>query len=276
MIDSDYLPARRRAWLIALTALVLVFLVLPVVIVVPLSFSASTLLEFPPRAWSLRWYRTLFGSVEWRDAAWLSLKVAVLTTAAATPIGVAAAYGLHLLRGRWVAALRLLTLTPLLVPSILTAVGVFYAYAKLGLNNTLFGIVLAHTMLALPFVVVSVGAGLRSYDMTQEHVARSLGASWPRAFWSVTLPQVRISVLTGALLAFLASFDEVIVSFFISGGEMSTLPRRMFSALRDQIEPTIAAISTILVALSVVAVLAVEMLRTGPSLSAPRGRRGLG
>ena len=261
MKDGDYIPARRRLWLFALCALVLAFLILPVFIVVPLSFSASSLLEFPPRAYSLRWYQTLFGSVEWRDAAWVSVKVAVLTTGAATPIGVGAAYGLNLLRGRAVPALRLLMLTPLLVPTILTAVGVFYAYARLGLNNTLLGLVLAHTMLALPFVVVSVGAGLRSYDMTQERVARSLGAAWPRAFWSVTLPQIRISVLTGALLAFLASFDEVIVSFFISGGEMATLPRRMFNALRDQIEPTIAAISTILVALSVMTVLAVELMR---------------
>jgi putative spermidine/putrescine transport system permease protein len=259
---SSHVPARRRIWLYVLGALVLGFLVLPVVIVIPMSFSASSLLEFPPRAWSLRWYVTLFGQVEWLDAALLSIKVAVLTMLVATPIGTAAAYGLHVAGFKWGAVLRLAILAPLLVPVILIAVGIFYLYALLGLNNTLFGLVLAHSMLALPFVVVSVGAGLRSYDMAQERAARSLGAGWLRAFTAVTLPQIALPVASGALLAFISSFDEVIVSYFISGGEMSTLPRRMFNALRDQIEPTIAAISTILVVLSVAVVALTEMLRS--------------
>jgi putative spermidine/putrescine transport system permease protein len=264
---EDHVPARRRLWLYSLAGLVLAFLLLPVLIVIPISFSASSLLEFPPRAWSLRWYQGFFASVEWLDATWMSVKVAVLTTLVATPLGVAAAYGLNLMGFRFATLLRLSILAPLLVPTILTAVGIFYVYALLGLNNTLAGMVLAHAMLSLPFVVVSVGAGLRSYDMAQERVARSLGATWFRAFWSITLPQLRLPVASGALLAFIASFDEVVVTFFISGGEMSTLPRRMFNALRDQIEPTIAAISTILVALSVLTVLVLELLRARQSAS---------
>jgi putative spermidine/putrescine transport system permease protein len=260
-VNEDHVPARARLWLYALGGLVIAFLIVPVLIVIPMSFSASTLLEFPPRAYSLRWYRALADSVEWRDAAWMSVKVAVLTMLVATPVGTAAAYGLHVGGFRRAPALRLLILAPLLVPVILTAVVIFYVYALLDLNNTLIGLVLAHSMLALPFVVISIGAGLRSYDMAQERVARSLGASWPRAFWAVTLPQIRVPVLSGALLAFISSFDEVIVSFFISGGEMSTLPRRMFNALRDQIEPTIAAISTILVVLSVATVAVLEVMR---------------
>ena len=256
---DDWIGPWRRWWLFVVAGLVLAFLVLPVLIVIPVSFSASTLLEFPPRAWSLRWYEGFFGSVEWRDATWMSTKVAVLTTLVATPAGIAAAYGLHLGGFRWGNMLRLST--------ILTAVGIFYVYAKLGLNNTLFGTVIAHAMLSTPFVVVSVGAGLRSYDMAQERVARSLGASWFRAFWSITLPQIRLPVASGALLAFLSSFDEVIVSFFITGGEMATLPRKMFNALRDLIEPTIAAISTILVVLSILTVAALELLRP----NAPKG-----
>ena len=224
-LTEVFVPARARLWLYTLSGLVIAFLVVPVLIVIPLSFSSSTLLEFPPRAYSLRWYTALFGSIEWRDAAWMSLKVAVLTTIVATPVGTAAAYGLHLGGFRATGILRMLILAPLLVPVILTAVGIFYVYALLGLNNTLIGLVLAHTMLALPFVVVSISAGLRSYDMAQERVARSLGAPWLRAFWSITLP------------------------------------RRMFNALRDQIEPTIAAISTILVVLSVATVAALEMTR---------------
>jgi len=260
-MPEDHVAAHRRIWLYALAGLVLTFLVLPVLIVIPISFSASSLLEFPPRAYSLRWYRGFFASVEWLDAARMSVEVAVLATLVVTPLGVAAAYGLHLVGSRLAGLLRLAVLAPLLVPTILTAVGIFYVYALLGLNNTLLGMVLAHAMLSLPFVVVSVAAGLRSYDMAQERVARSLGASWFRAFWSITLPQIKLPVASGALLAFIASFDEVVVTFFISGGEMSTLPRRMFNALRDQIEPTIAAISSILIVLSVLAVLLLELLR---------------
>jgi putative spermidine/putrescine transport system permease protein len=260
-MNEDHVPGRNRLWLYALGALVIGFLVIPVLIVIPISFSNSTLLEFPPRGYSLRWYRALLGSIEWRDAAWMSVKIAVLTTLFATPMGTAAAYGLHLGGFRFTGVLRMLVIAPLLVPVILTAIGIFYLYALLGLNNTIVGLVLAHSMLALPFVVVSVGAGLRSYDMAQERVARSLGATWFRAFRSITLPQIRLPVLSGALLAFITSFDEVIVSFFISGGEYSTLPRRMFNALRDQIEPTIAAISTILIILSVGTVAVLEMTR---------------
>ena len=260
-MNEEFVPASSRIWLYALAGLVIAFLVVPVLIVIPLSFSSSSLLEFPPRAYSLRWYEALFGSIEWRDAAWMSVQVSVLTTIVVTPIGTAAAYGLHLGGFRATGMLRMLVLAPLLIPVILTAVGIFYVYALLGLNNTMIGLVLAHAMLALPFVVVSVSAGLRSYDMAQELVARSLGAPWLRAFWLITLPQIRLPVLSGALLAFISSFDEVIVSYFISGGEYATLPRRMFNALRDQIEPTIAAISTILVVLSVGTVLALELTR---------------
>lgn len=260
-MNEEFVPAWSRLWLYGLGGLVIFFLVVPVLIVIPLSFSSSTLLEFPPRAYSLRWYEALFGSVEWRDAAWMSVKVSVLTTIVVTPLGTAASYGLHLGGFRATGLLRMLILAPLLIPVILTAVGIFYVYALLGLNNTMTGLVLAHAMLSLPFVVVSVSAGLRSYDMAQERAARSLGAPWFRAFWSITLPQIRLSVLSGALLAFISSFDEVIVSYFISGGEYATLPRRMFNALRDQIEPTIAAISTILVVLSIATVAVLEATR---------------
>ena len=137
--------------------------------------------------------------------------------------------------------------TPIIVPVVLVAIAVFYVYAKLGLVNSLTGIVLAHSMLAIPLVIMVVTAALKSFDMNQEMVARSLGASRLRAFFLVTLPQIRFAVITGALLSFLTSFDEVIMALFVSGGANSTLTRNMFNALRDQIDPTIAAISTIMV-----------------------------
>jgi len=135
------------------------------------------------------------------------------------------------------------------------AIGVFFLYAKLGMINSISGLVMAHSMLAMPLVVIVVAAGLKSYDMNQEMVARSLGASRAYAFLTITLPQIRFSVITGALLAFLTSLDEVIVALFVSGGENATITRRMFNALRDQIDPTIASVSSLiktLVALSTV------------------------
>lgn len=251
----------QRLWLYVFCGLVMLFLVFPVLIVVPISFSAGEYLEFPPRAYSLRWYEAYLTSVEWMDATWISMKVAVLTMLVATPLGVAAAYGLHTSGNRWARSLQVFLLMPLLVPIIIIAIGVFYLYAKINMLNTIFGMVCAHTVMAIPFVMVTVTSGLKQYDMSLEKAARSLGASRLRSFFDVTFPQIRPSVLSGALFAFITSLDEVVIALFISNGENSTLTRRMFASLRDQIDPTIAAISTLLVLVSVVLLLGVQMLR---------------
>jgi putative spermidine/putrescine transport system permease protein len=135
----------------------------------------------------------------------------------------------------------------MIVPVILIAIGAFYAYVKLNLLYTITGLVLAHTILALPLVVIVVGSALKSYDMNQELASRSLGAPRWKAFLTVTLPQIRFAVITSALLSFLTSFDEVVIAMFVSGGDNATLTRNMFNALRDQIDPTIASISTIMI-----------------------------
>lgn len=240
----------RRLWLYALAGVTMFFLVVPSLIVIPMSFSESQYLEFPPREWSLRWYRNYFGSVAWMDATATSFKAGLLTMLLATTIGVAAAYGLHSSRTRWSGLIQGLLLTPIVVPVILVGIGVFYVYARIGLVNTLIGIVMAHSMLAVPLVVMIVTSALKSYDANQELVARSLGASRLKAFFLVTLPQIRFSVVTSAVLSFLTSFDEVIVALFVSGGPNSTLTRNMFASLRDQIDPTIAAISTLVIVLT--------------------------
>jgi putative spermidine/putrescine transport system permease protein len=241
----------RRLWLYVLGGLVMFFLVVPSLVVVPMSFSASSYLEFPPREWSLRWYESFFSSVAWTNATITSLKVAVLSMLVATPTGILAAYGLHVSRFRFSTIIFVILLLPLMVPIIMIAIGVFFLYAKLGMVNTIAGLVMAHSMLAIPLVVIVVTAGLKSFDMNQELVARSLGASRARAFLFITLPQIRFSVITGALLAFLTSLDEVIIALFVSGGQNATITRRMFNALRDQIDPTIASISTCLIVVSV-------------------------
>jgi putative spermidine/putrescine transport system permease protein len=151
-------------------------------------------------------------------------------------------------------------LTPIIVPIILVGIGVFYVYVRLKLVNSLLGLVLAHSMLATPLVVMVVTSALKSHDMNQEMVARSLGAARPLAFLLVTLPQLRFAVVTSAVLSFLTSFDEVVVAMFISGGDNSTLTRAMFNALRDQIDPTIAAISTVMIVISSLLVILSQLL----------------
>lgn len=249
---------KRRLWLYAIAAVVMVLLVVPTLIVIPMSFSDSQYLEFPPREWSLRWYEEYFDSRKWMRATGTSLKVGLLTMLVATPLGTAAAYALFVSGHRAARALFMFLITPMIVPVILIAIGTFYAFGRIGLNNSISGLVLAHTVLAAPLVMIVITAALRTYDLNQERVARSLGASRTGAFFLITLPQIKFSVMTAALLSFLTSFDEVIVSIFVSGGKNATLTKHMFAALRDYIDPTIAAISTIMVLVSTVLLLATQ------------------
>jgi putative spermidine/putrescine transport system permease protein len=242
----------QRLWLYVFAVIVMILLVTPTLIVIPMSFSDSQYLEFPPEVWSTRWYDNFFGSSEWMQAARTSFQTAFLTMIVATPIGVLAAYGLHSSRLAFVRLAFVLMITPMMVPLVLVAIGAFYAYVKLNILYTITGLVLAHTVLALPLVVIVTGSALKGYDMSQEQAARSLGAPRWKAFLTVTLPQIRFAVVTSALLAFLTSFDEVVVAMFISGGDNPTLTRNMFNALRDQIDPTIAAISTIMILVTTV------------------------
>lgn len=262
--SSTYVTHRQRLWLYLLVALVMAFLVVPCLIVIPLSFSDSQYMEFPPREWSLRWYEAFFSSSEWLRSAIVSLEVASLTTILATVLGTLASYGLHKKAGRLDPVVRGALVLPMMVPLILVAVGAFFVYSRLGLNNTLTGLVLAHTMLAIPFVLIAVCNGLAGFDPDLERAARGLGASPVRAFLTVTLPQIRISVISGMLFAFVTSFDEVVVSLFISGGSTSTLTKRMFANIRDQVDPTVAAISSMLVVLSIVVLIAAQFVRRSP------------
>lgn len=260
----------RRLWLYVLGALVLLFLVLPSLLVIPLSFSDSRYLAFPPPGWSTRWYEAYFEAVEWRDATVVSFTAALATMVISTVLGTLAAYSLHTSSARFTRIAYAAFMLPLIIPGILIAIGVFLLYAQIGLNNTLTGIILAHSVMAIPLVVITVASGLKSYDMNQEKVARSLGASRPWAFLTVTLPQIRISVISGALLAFITSLDEVVISLFIAGGENATLTRRMFNALRDEIDPTIAAISTLLILMSVILLGLTQFLQRAPAREAAR------
>ena len=251
---------RDRLWLYVVAAIIMLLLVIPTFIVIPMSFSDSQYLEFPPSNWSVRWYDEYFGSSKWMRATVTSLQIGVLTMLVATPLGTAAAYALFVSGHRAARAVFMFLITPMIVPVILIAIGTFYAFGRVGLNNTITGLVLAHTVLAAPLVMIVITASLRTYDLNQELVARSLGASRLKAFFAITLPQIKFSVLTAALLSFLTSFDEVIVAIFVSGGVNATLTKHMFAALRDYIDPTIAAISTIMVLVSTVLLLATQYI----------------
>jgi putative spermidine/putrescine transport system permease protein len=244
-----------RIALVVTCALVLLYLILPILIIAPMSFSAARYLSFPPPSLSLRWYQEYVGNSAWMQATRVTLTVAVLTVVIATPLGVAAAYAISQSKWRIMRLIHMTLLLPLVVPIIITAVGIFFVYAKVGLAATMTGLVLANVMLGLPYVVISVAAGLQSFDATQEMVARSLGMNRLRSFFVVTLPQIKPSVIAGGIFAFISAMDETIVALFISGGQYQPLTKRMFTALRDEIDPTIAAISTLMTTVSFMLVL---------------------
>jgi putative spermidine/putrescine transport system permease protein len=248
--SATQIPHRSRLWLYTVAGLVVLFLVLPTLVVVPMSFSSSQYLEFPPSEWSLRWYKNYIQSGSWLQATTTSLKLALSTAVVATPLGTMAAYGLFSSRLRLGRLIMVLLLAPIITPVILVGIAVFYVYVRLHLVNTLIGLVLAHAVLALPLVVIVISSALASCDPNQEMAARSLGASRLKAFLLITLPQIRFALITAALISFLTSFDEVVIAMFVSGGANSTLTRDMFNALRDQVDPTIAAISTGMVVVS--------------------------
>ena len=251
---------RRHPALMALALAIVVFLIAPLAVVIPISFSAAKYLTFPPPGWSMQWYARYFGSREWMTATERSFEVAVLTTIAATAVGTAAALALRRpFRGR--SLIRLIILAPLVVPVIIVAVAIYGLYARLKLVGTLHGLVLAHTVLALPFVVVIVSATLHGLDETLELAAQNLGANRWQTFRLVTLPLIRPGVVSAALLAFITSFDEVVVAIFVGGTHAATLPKQMWDGIRTEIDPTVAAVSTLLIAVTTLALGVLALVR---------------
>jgi putative spermidine/putrescine transport system permease protein len=245
----------------ALWTLVLLFLALPIVIVALLSFSSASYLTFPPPAFGIRWYAAYLGSREWLASTWLSLAVGASVVVLATTLGTLAALGLTRLPRQMRAITAALIVSPLIVPGVIAAIGIYYAYARYRLVGTPIGLVLAHTCLAVPFVVTSVSASLAGFDRRLEQAALSLGATPWGTFRQVTLPLILPGVLVGALFAFITSFDEVIVALFLSGSGAVTLPRRMWDDLRFAIDPTIAAVSTLTIVLTAMMLGGVHALR---------------
>ena len=251
----------RRIALPLIAGLALFYLIMPILVVVPLSFSSASYLSFPPPGFSLRWYRNFFTRADWLSSAWLSVWVGLAVTVLATTLGTPAAVAL--VRGRF-SGKRLINaviLSPLIVPGIIVAIGIYFFYARLGFVGNPVALVLAHTCLAVPFVVINVSATLYGFDEQLEYAAMSLGANPWGAFRQVTLPLIRPGVLAGALFAFVTSFDELVVALFMSGSGAVTLPRRMWDDVHYQIEPTIAAVSTLTIVLTVALMGCAHLLR---------------
>lgn len=245
-------------------------LVLPILIVVTISFGGDTFVVFPPKTYSLHWFKVLFGDPDWRQAFVWSIKIALVACVIATTVGFLAAYAL--VRGTFPFKRTILTLTlmPMIVPTVITSIAMFFVTAKLGLIGNVFWIGTCHAVLALPLVIMILTAVLQSLDPNLERAALSLGCSRARMLRTVVAPLAFPGIVSGALFAFLASFDELVISMFLTNGQSMTLPVKIWNSLELEIEPTISAVSTILIAVTAVILLLEVALRKASASVAAR------
>ena len=277
-----YATPLQRLWhyiYLAICTLVLFFLVAPLIAVIPISFSSSPFLQFTsemlsfqPEAFSMRWYKLLIGDCSdpgittvctdrWVRGAQNSLFIGIIATFLATTLGIMAALGLSRPHMPFRKAIMAIMISPLIVPLIITASGLFFFFAKFNLVATYTGLIFAHTVLGMPFVVITVTATLVGFDQNLTRAAASLGGSPFHNFFKIQMPLILPGVISGGLFAFITSFDEVVIVLFVGGPEQVTLPRQMWSGIRQEISPTILSAATILVIISILLLTTVELLR---------------
>ena len=240
---------------------VLVFLLLPILVIIPLSFSESSFLVYPIPGWSLKWYRNLFESAEWARAAKNSFIIAPAATVLATVLGTLAAVGLARTDFPFKGLLMSLLIAPMVVPIVVVGVSTYLFFAPLGMADSYISLIIVHAALGAPFVLTTVLATLQGFNQNLVRASLSLGENPLRTFFRVTLPVIAPGVVSGALFAFATSFDEVVVVLFLAGPEQLTLPRQMFNGIRENISPTIAAVATLLIIFTTSLLLALEWLR---------------
>ncbi|QCG95713.1 ABC transporter permease [Azospirillum sp. TSA2s] len=238
-----------------------IFLMAPILAIVPLSFSSSTYLTYPLPGLSLRWYEEFLNSARWMNSLKNSFIIGVSSAMLSMALGTLASLGLAQWKSKWKPLILAVVLSPMVVPVVITAVGVYFFFAPLGLTGNYLGLILVHTALATPFVVITVSATLQSFDMTLARAAASLGAPPLLTFRKVILPLILPGLASGALFAFATSFDEVVTVLFLAGPEQRTLPREMFSGIRENISPTITAVAVVLTVISVFMLSTLEILR---------------
>jgi putative spermidine/putrescine transport system permease protein len=236
----------RRLLMAGLGALTVFYLLAPTLVIIPMSFTEARILSFPPQGFSLQWYERMFTDRQWAAGIANSAQVATLTTILATVLGTLAALGLT--RGRFPgrSAVNALALSPLIVPVVVIGIGMFGLFVQWRISGSIVGLVIAHTALALPFVIINVGTSLRTMDRNLEMAAANLGADPRRSFMHITLPLILPGVLAGAIFSFITSWDEVVVAIFMTSARFRTLPVEMWEQVRQVVDPTVAAVSTTL------------------------------
>ena len=271
MALPPYASTGQRLWFWTfrtICVLVFLFLILPILVIVPLSFNATNfftftpeMLSFDPAGYSLRHYRDFFTSSDWQNALWNSFRIAPVATLLAVTLGTIAAVGLSQRHVPFRGAIMAILISPMIVPLIISAAGMYFFYSRLGLQGTYWGVVLAHAALGIPFVIITVTATLVGFDQSLVRASANMGAGPVRTFFKVQMPLILPGVISGALFAFITSFDEVVVVLFVGSAGQKTLPWQMFIGLREQISPTILAVATVLVAISVLLLTTLELLR---------------
>ncbi len=266
-----YATNLERVWFYAfrvICGLIFLFLLAPILIMVPLSFNAEPyftftrdMLTLDPDGYSLRWYQDLFSSDSWMRSIHNSFIIGIASTFIATTLGTLAALGLSRPQMPYKGLIMGILISPMIVPLIISAAGMFFFFSSINLAQTHIGVIFAHTALGTPLVVITVTATLVGFDHSLTRAAANLGASPTYTFFKVTMPLIAPGVISGALFAFITSFDEIVVVLFVAGVEQRTIPREMWSGIREQISPTILAVATLLVVISVALITTLELLR---------------
>jgi putative spermidine/putrescine transport system permease protein len=266
-----YATPVQRVWhysYLAICAAIFFFLIFPLVVIVPLSFNAvpfftftKEMLALDPEGYSLKWYEDFFTNLNWQGAVWNSFYIGFFATILSTFFGTLAALGLSRQHMPYKTLIMSILIAPMIVPLIISAAGMFFFYSRVGLQGTHLGVILAHAALGTPFVVITVTATLVGFDNSLIRAAQNLGASPPTVFFKIIVPLILPGVISGALFAFITSFDEVVVVLFVGSFKQRTIPWQMFSGIREQISPTILAVATLMVLVSIVLLLTLELLR---------------
>ncbi len=266
-----YATTGQRVWFYSfrvICGLIFFFLIAPIIVIIPLSFNAQDfftftpeMLRLDPEGFSLKHYRDFFSNDSWQSSMWNSLKIAPMATLVSVTFGTLAAIGLSQPHVPFRRAIMAILISPMIVPLIISAAGMYFFYSRIGLQGTYFGVVLAHAALGIPFVIITVTATLVGFDRSLTRAAANMGADPVTTFFRIQMPLILPGVISGGLFAFITSFDEVVVVLFVGSAGQKTLPWQMFIGLREQISPTILAVATLLVAISIMLLATVEMLR---------------
>lgn len=273
MALPSHLSTGQRIWHYSVRGfaiLLFVFLLFPVLTIIPLSFNSGEFLHYPMQGFSLQWYEDFFFSGRWLTAIKNSAIVGLGATVLATVLGTVAAVGINRADFPGKQVLLALLISPMMIPLVITALALYLFFGRIGLNDSYFGLILAHTILGVPFVLITVSATLQGFDRSLILAGASLGASPLRVFFKVIMPNIAPGVASGAMFAFATSLDEVVVVLFLAGPEHRTLPRQMFSGIREHLSPTILAAATVLIVVAAVFMVMLEMLRKrGARMKAP-------